>query len=168
MDTGPGLIVEDEPVLGRNMRTFLRRHGYEAGHAESLAVARALDNDVHSDIVLVDHSLPDGTGLSFIEEIRKQDRWTKPVMITAHGGVKLAVFAMKVGAGDYLTKPASLDDIVLLVGKLIERSSIEGSLAYLAGLRPLQVLAPLERPVSTSDPGTYRDTNGPRRRGLRK
>src|SRR5262245_22950949 len=124
------LIVEDESLLARNMKTYLERRGYEAEVADGVGRALKRYNEVQPDALLIDHNLVDGTGLWLIEEIRKKDRWTKLVMITAHGGVDLAVAAMKSGADDYLTKPVSLDEIAVVVDKLVSQSRLEGSLSY--------------------------------------
>ena len=80
--------------------------------------------------MLVDHNLPDGTGIELIRHIRQRDLDSKIVMITAHGNVALAVTAMKAGADDYLTKPVSLEELGLLVNRLLSRSHVEESLAY--------------------------------------
>ncbi|MFO1079998.1 MAG: sigma-54 dependent transcriptional regulator [Reyranellaceae bacterium] len=127
---GVVLLVEDEPLLARNVRTFLQRKGYRVEIADCVAAARRLYGELQPDAMLIDHNLPDGTGLSLIGEIRQQDRWTKLVMITAHGGVDVAVTAMKQGADDYLTKPVSLDEIALLVGRLLSQATLETSLSY--------------------------------------
>ena len=124
------LIVEDEALLARNMKTFLGHRGYQAEAVDTVAKGLERYNALQPDVVLVDHNLPDGTGLSFIQDIRSHDRWTKLVMITAHGGVDIAVAAMKSGADDYLTKPVSLDEIAILVDKLLAQSRLEGSLSY--------------------------------------
>src|SRR4051812_29212468 len=108
---GAVLIVEDEALLARNMKTYLTERGYETETVDGVAVGLKRYNEMQPDIVLVDHNLPEGTGLSLIQEIRSRDRWTKVVMITAHGGVDVAVAAMKSGADDYMTKPVSLDEI---------------------------------------------------------
>jgi two-component system response regulator AtoC len=128
---GTVLIVEDEPLLGRNMKIFLTREGFAAEHAATLADGLRLYETLQPDLLLVDHNLPDGTGLSLIETIRATDRWTKLVMVTAHGGVELAVTAMKAGANDYLTKPVSLSELGLLARRLLAQSSLEGTLSYL-------------------------------------
>ncbi len=125
------LIVEDEPLLGRNMKVFLERNGYEAVHAETVEDGFRNYLELQPDIVLVDHNLGDGTGLSLIERIRATDRWSKLVMITAHGGVDLAVTAMKAGADDYLTKPVALQEIVLICDKLREQARQQNSLSVL-------------------------------------
>lgn len=130
MRGGHVLVVEDEPILGRNVATFLQRRGHQVSHAETVAQGLKRYGEMQPDVILVDHNLPDGTGLSLIEEIRAADRWTKLVMITAHGGVDLAVRAMKAGADDYLTKPVSLDEIGVMVDKMLEQARVTRSLAY--------------------------------------
>jgi len=122
--SGLVLIIEDEALLARNMKTFLERRGYTVETADSVATGWKRYNELQPDAVLIDHNLPDGTGLSLIGEIRKRDRWTKLVMITAYGGVDVAVSAMKSGADDYLTKPVSLDEIAILVDKLLMQSRL--------------------------------------------
>ena len=125
------LIIDDEVLLARNIKTFLNRHGYETETANTIARGLQIFDEAHPDVVLIDHNLPDGTGLSLIKEIRQRDRSTKLIMITAHGGVDLAVAAMKSGADDYLTKPVSLDEIVILIERLMSQARVEGSLSYL-------------------------------------
>ncbi len=124
------LIVEDELLLARNVKTFLERKGCTVDHAATLADARAAVERVQPDIVLVDHNLPDGFGLDFIREIRAKDRWTKLVMMTAFGGVDVAVAAMKGGADDYLTKPVPLDEIAIIVDRLVRQSRVENALQF--------------------------------------
>ncbi len=142
------LIVEDEPLLGRNMKTFLNRQGFAAEHAETVAEGMRLYQTLQPDLVIVDHNLPDGTGLTLIETIRTTDRWTKLVMITAHGGVELAVAAMKAGADDYLTKPVSLSEMSLLAGRLLQQSRLEDTLSFYKTRE--RELSGVERIVGTS------------------
>lgn len=124
------LIIEDEPLLGRNVRTFLQHKGLSVDLATSLSSGIQRYEELQPDLVLIDHNLPDGLGLRLIEHVRRQDRWTKLVMITAHGGVDLAVSAMKAGADDYLTKPVSLDEIGLVATRLLDQARLEGALRY--------------------------------------
>jgi DNA-binding NtrC family response regulator len=124
------LIVEDEPLLSRNVARYLERQQYEVAQAPTLARGIADYEELRPDVVLVDHSLPDGTGIDLIRHIRQRDLDSKIVMITAHGSVALAVTAMKSGADDYLTKPVSLEELGLLVNRLLSRRHAEESLAY--------------------------------------
>ncbi|MBM3522231.1 MAG: sigma-54-dependent Fis family transcriptional regulator [Alphaproteobacteria bacterium] len=124
------LIVEDEGVLARNLARFLGLRGHEAEAAGDIADGMESYGRVRPDIVLLDFHLPDGDGIDMIRRIRAQDRQTKIVMMTADGRVQTAVDAMKAGADDYVTKPFSLDELALLVERLVEQVRLEGSLSY--------------------------------------
>jgi DNA-binding NtrC family response regulator len=124
------LLVEDEPLLSRNIVHYLQRGGYEVTPAPTLARGIAAYEEVRPDAVVVDHNLPDGTGIELIRHIRQRDVNSKIVMVTAHGNVTLAVTAMKAGADDYLTKPVSLEELGLLLNKLLSHRQVEESLAY--------------------------------------
>ena len=124
------LLIEDEALLARNMSRFLARAGHEVDVAGRVDEALALHAARQPDVILVDHNLPDGTGLDLVRAIRRNDRVAKIVMITAYGNVQLAVEAMKAGADDYLTKPVALEEISLLVERMLSQSQAEGSLAY--------------------------------------
>src|SRR5450432_2678554 len=111
------LIVEDEALLARNIKTYLERRHYKVAVADSVSTALSLYEQLQPDAVLIDQNLPDGVGMDIVRKIRSGDCGTKIVMITAHGNVEMAVEAMKAGANDYLTKPVGLDEITLLLGK---------------------------------------------------
>ena len=124
------LIVEDEPLLARNMARYLERQGHEVAIAATCAQGLAAGEQSAPDVVLVDHNLPDGTGIDVIRALRRAGATAKVVMITAHGSVALAVEAMKAGADDYLIKPVSLEELGLLVERLLSRRQAEDALAY--------------------------------------
>jgi two-component system, NtrC family, response regulator AtoC len=124
------LIIEDEAILARNLRQFLERDGFSIDVAGTLAQGEQAFTDTQPDLLLIDQNLPDGKGIDLIAKIRANDRSTKIVMFTAHGGVRLAVEAMKAGADDYLNKPVSLEEVSLLAKKLLSQTKAEGSLAY--------------------------------------
>ncbi|MEQ1899931.1 MAG: sigma-54 dependent transcriptional regulator [Devosia sp.] len=142
------VVIEDEPLLGRNMRVYLERQGFTVRHVTTLKEGIAAYREMQPDLVFIDHNLPDGTGLSIVETIRHDDRWTRLVMITAHGGVELAVAAMKAGANDYLTKPVALSELGLLAERLLEQARLENSLSFFAGRE--KRLGGIDRIVGTS------------------
>lgn len=127
---GTILIVEDELLLARNMVRFLQHRGFEATTVATLAAGIERYEELRPEIVLTDHNLPDGSGISLIRHIRKLDAGVKIVMITAHGNVEVAVEAMKSGADDYLTKPVALEEVGLLADRLASHALVEESLAY--------------------------------------
>ena len=124
------VIVEDEPLLARNMARFLERQGHDVTTAPGSAAGLEACDQASPDVVLVDHNLPDGTGIDLIRELRRRGHAAKLVMVTAHGSITLAVEAMKAGADDYLTKPVSLEELGLLVGRLVSHRQAEDALAY--------------------------------------
>jgi len=124
------LLVEDEALLARNIKTYLERREYEVAIAGTLRQGRQLYDELKPDAMLIDQNLPDGSGMDLIRRIRKTDRDTKLVMVTAHGSIETAVEAMKCGADDFLTKPVGLDVIALLLEKLVAKTQLESSLSY--------------------------------------
>ena len=98
------VIVEDEAPLARNIKSYLDRAGYDVTVAETLKRGIELYGSLRPEVMLIDHNLPDGTGLELIRRIRRDDRDTKLVMTTAHGGVQVArigcsVFTHRAPAG---------------------------------------------------------------------
>ena len=103
------LIAEDERSIRSLLRTYLESEGYTVREAadgtEALAeLAREVPN-----VLLLDLSMPPPQGMDVLRHIRQSNMAKKPavVILTAYGSVKLAVEAMKLGALDFLEKPAS-------------------------------------------------------------
>jgi two-component system, NtrC family, response regulator AtoC len=124
------LIIEDEQLLARNMKAYLEKKSFDVQTAGTLDEANACLARFEPDIIFADQNLPDGKGVDFIVALRAKGLTCKIIMITAYGGVKLAVEAMKAGADDYLSKPVSLDEVAMLADRLINQTRTEGSLAY--------------------------------------
>ncbi len=76
------------------------------------------------DIALIDYKMPELDGLQTLQEIRRLYPDLPVVMMTAYGTVETAVASMKEGALDYLTKPIDLDELLLILQKVIERSNL--------------------------------------------
>jgi len=103
------LIAEDERSIRSLLRTYLESEGYTVREAadgvETLAeIAKEAPN-----VLLLDLSMPPPQGMEVLRHIRQSSMTVKPavVILTAYGSVKLAVEAMKLGALDFLEKPAS-------------------------------------------------------------
>lgn len=110
------LVVDDEPDLRTIYELTLLREGYRVDTAENLQQARlCLENKVF-DAVITDMRLPDGLGLSLINELKARQRSERCVVITAYGSAANAVEALKAGAFDYLTKPVDLKQFRSVIG----------------------------------------------------
>ncbi len=99
------LIVDDDRHVGLALAEWVRNEGFRVATAGSLAAARAEAEKVQPDLILLDLSLPDGSGLELLAD-GEAARQALVVVITAHATVETAVEALRLGAIDYLTKPA--------------------------------------------------------------
>jgi DNA-binding NtrC family response regulator len=110
------LIVEDEPLLRKQIMAYLERLGADVTAADNLARARKLIEDLGFDFVLLDVNLPDGTGTDLLRE-KAFAANTGVIVMTAEGGVAGAVEAMRLGALDYLAKPFDLGQLPLAINR---------------------------------------------------
>jgi len=127
---GAILIIEDEPVLAKNMRLYLERHEYEVECAETAEDGLARLDRFAPDAVLLDFNLPGMDGLQALERIRAQCPSTAVIMVTGHGSVETAVEAMKAGALDFLTKPVPLAKLGMLLERATAERRKDSALAY--------------------------------------
>ena len=124
------LIIEDEPILAKNVKAYLARYGYDSMLAFSGEEGLNAMNSFQPGVVLLDYHLPDMNGLQVLEQLRKREAGIKVIMITGHGSVQVAVQAMKGGACDYLSKPMILSELKLLVDQAIDRDKREMNHVY--------------------------------------
>jgi len=118
------LVVDDDEDFRFNLSAILRGAGYEVrtastGRQAIKEVARSAPS-----IALLDFRLPDMDGMKVLEGMRKIDRDILAVMVTAHGDVKGAVRAMKMGAFDYVAKPFDEEELILIIKKALETRSL--------------------------------------------
>ncbi len=105
------LIVEDDkPFLTRLARAMESR-GFTVETAESVEEAVAIARARPPAFAVVDMRLGDGNGLEVIAAIRESREDARAVVLTGYGNIATAVTAVKLGAIDYLSKPADADDV---------------------------------------------------------
>ncbi|MCV0394955.1 MAG: ActR/PrrA/RegA family redox response regulator transcription factor [Rhizobiaceae bacterium] len=104
------IVDDDKPFLTRLARAMEGR-GFEVETAESVeeAVAKAKANPPA--YAVVDMRLGDGNGLDVVSAIRDRRAEARTVILTGYGNIATAVTAVKLGAVDYLAKPADADDV---------------------------------------------------------
>jgi len=125
------MIIEDEQVLAKNIKTYLERHEYEAMvlHSGEDAIGRL--DAFQPDVVVLDYHLPKMHGLDVLAHIRSRAPRIKVIMITGNATVEVAVQAMKAGAFDYLAKPVVLGELKLLVDRALGQERVETTLDYI-------------------------------------
>jgi DNA-binding NtrC family response regulator len=104
------LLLEDDAVLRRRLVAHLRKLGAEVVEVSTIADARRVLGEFRFDFALVDLHLPDGDALELLRQGAFSEN-TGVVVMTAFGGVKDAVEAMRQGAGDYLSKPFEPEEL---------------------------------------------------------
>lgn len=111
------LIVDDETKLGLLLSSALKKAGYEADFVDTAGAAL---NKIAAgyDVVLTDIRMPGMDGMELLRRVKSEHPEVVVVMMTAHGTVKSAVEAMKAGAYDYLLKPFSTDELLMLVRRI--------------------------------------------------
>jgi len=117
------LIVDDDAPFLRRLARAMETRGFTVDIAESVAEGIAKAKTRPPKHAVVDLRLGDGSGLDVIEAIRARRDDTRIIMLTGYGNIATAVNAVKLGAVDYLAKPADADDIfAALVQRAGERA----------------------------------------------
>jgi len=124
------VVVEDEVILGRQLRNALTSAGHEIALATSGQEALEALTTAEPDLALVDLRLPDQSGLDLLNAMRARAPGLIVLMMTAHGSISDAVEAMRRGASDYLQKPLDLEELRLTINLSLARGRSERELAY--------------------------------------
>ncbi|HUL52509.1 MAG TPA: sigma-54 dependent transcriptional regulator [Opitutaceae bacterium] len=114
------LLLEDDAVLRRRLAAHLRALGAGVTEAATIEEARRALAGIRFDFALVDLQLPDGEAFDLLRAGAFSEN-TAVVVMTAFGGVKEAVEAMRLGAGDYLAKPFAPEELPLVFARCRER-----------------------------------------------
>ena len=104
------LVDDDDPFLKRLAKAMEKR-GFEVETAGSVAAGRAIATARSPAYAVVDLRLEDGNGLDVVEVLREKRPDCRVVVLTGYGAIATAVAAVKIGATDYLSKPADAIDI---------------------------------------------------------
>ncbi|MFK7744984.1 MAG: ActR/PrrA/RegA family redox response regulator transcription factor [Roseobacter sp.] len=105
------LLDDDEPFL-RRLAKAMEKRGFDVETAGSVTAGRAIATARPPAYAVVDLRLDDGNGLDVVEVLREKRPDARVVVLTGYGAIATAVAAVKIGAVDYLSKPADAADIV--------------------------------------------------------
>lgn len=105
------LVVDDDRAFLQRLARAMERRGFDVSACESLAEARRAINEYSPTHAVVDMRLEDGNGLDVVELLRKRRPDSRVIILTGYGNIATAVTAVKMGAVDYLAKPADADEV---------------------------------------------------------
>lgn len=111
------LLLEDEFLLRKTLCGYLEDQGAQVYPAETIAQARQLLLDTELDFALLDINLPDGNGLDLLQD-PGIPATTRVVVMTADGGIRTAIEAMRRGASDYLSKPFDPEELPMVFSRI--------------------------------------------------
>jgi len=119
------LIIDDEEGIRESLSGVLHDEGYEVEAVDSGEKGLEAIAAHRPDLVFLDIWLPGIDGLETLKRIKAADKGLTVVMISGHGNIETAVNATQSGAYDFLEKPLSLDRVLLVAGRALERKSLE-------------------------------------------
>ncbi len=106
------LIVEDDHAFLQRLAKALEQRGFVVTTAETVAAGLQRVEQAPPAFAVVDMRLGDGSGLDVISALNKRRPEARGIILTGYGNIATAVNAVKLGAVDYLAKPADADDVV--------------------------------------------------------
>jgi len=115
------LIVDDHPSIRKLCMTVGASVGFDCVEAESAEIALGQLEEVSPDIILADLMMPNMSGLEFLPRVKQLLPRTEIAIMTGHGSIETAVQAMKLGAYDYITKPFRVEELKLLLLRMVEK-----------------------------------------------
>lgn len=121
------LIIEDEYELLKSIELFLITEGYLVESATDYSSGSEKVNLYHYDCILLDISLPGGSGLKILEEMKTQNINGNTIIISAKNSLEDKVKGLDLGADDYLTKPFHLAELHARIKAIIRRKQLGGN-----------------------------------------
>ena len=125
------LIVDDEQGQREILSGYLKKKGYTVYTASSGTEGIQSVKNYPIDIIISDFKMPDKTGIEVLEAVKSINPEISFVMVTAFGTIENAVKAMRLGAYDYLAKPIDLDELDILLERIIEHKNLKSENQYL-------------------------------------
>ena len=118
------LVVEDDASLRRIAEFRLTEAGYDVEVAEDGAAGLAAFSRSTPDLLITDLRMPGLTGEELADEVLRRSPELPVIVMTGHGTVESAVEAMRRGVSDYVTKPVSWDEMLIVVRKELDRAAL--------------------------------------------
>ena len=118
------LVVDDEAVLAEMVSMALRYEGWNISTAGDGAAALAAARAQRPDVVVLDVMLPDMSGLDVLHKLREENPQLPVLLLTAKDSVEDRIAGLTAGGDDYVTKPFSIEEVVLRLRALLRRTGV--------------------------------------------
>ena len=117
------LVVDDEPNILELLSAALRLSGFEVHSAETGRKALTLAEQIQPDIVVLDVMLPDCDGFALARALRANNERIPVLFLTARDAVEDRIAGLTAGGDDYVTKPFSLEELILRLRAILRRTA---------------------------------------------
>ncbi len=118
------LVVDDEAVLAEMVSMALRYEGWNISTAGDGSAAIASARAHRPDVVVLDVMLPDMSGLDVLHKLREENPQLPVLLLTAKDAVEDRIAGLTAGGDDYVTKPFSIEEVVLRLRALLRRTGV--------------------------------------------
>ncbi len=125
------LVVDDDRAVRSALRVNLSKAGYEVVLAENAEEALAVMTERPCSLVLSDVKMPGGGGSALLQSVKAQWPTVPVVMMTGGGSIEDAVHAMRSGAADYIIKPVSKDELLVILERALRNRALEKEVVQL-------------------------------------
>jgi two-component system OmpR family response regulator len=116
------VIVEDDPDIRELISSQLGRERYDVRAVGRIGDVRAIMQEFHPDVIVLDLNLPDGDGITLCRELRAEGHEGAIIMVTARDAAIDRVLGLELGADDYLIKPFEPRELLARVRNLLKRT----------------------------------------------
>ncbi len=125
MSSGKILIIDDEKDLLDSCSRILDQHHFTCITSDNPSEALKLFRQEKPDLVMVDLKMPKKDGMEILRELKGIDPSITVIIITAYASIQSAVSVMKLGAFDYITKPFSMEELILVIQKALQARKLQ-------------------------------------------
>ena len=116
------LIIDDDVNLCEALSDELKEVGYTVSSVNSADTAIEFLDSNEIDLILLDLKMPEKDGFYVLNKLRENGNNTKVIVLTAYADVKSAIDSAKLGASDFVSKPYDLDELIITIRKVLQRT----------------------------------------------
>jgi PAS domain S-box-containing protein len=125
------LVIDDEKSIRDMLSLALGKHGHTVLTAQNGKEGLEKSKQDKIDLAIVDINMPEIDGIAFLGEIKKIDPETDVIVMTGYGTAEKAIASLKLGASDFINKPAKLEEIFASVEKILEKKELKRKFAWM-------------------------------------